>query len=91
MSLTPLTLDVTDGAGLDRLRQAHPLDAALAAQVSAPVSSPGQAEAVRQDEAAVAPRRSRSAARPAANAPASGRGSSAPNTPASSYGVVTSS
>jgi 5'-nucleotidase len=52
VSLTPLTLDVTDGAGLHQLRQSHPLDGALAEKVSAPVSSPRQAETVRQDEAA---------------------------------------
>ncbi|MNC95380.1 hypothetical protein D3C83_124870 [compost metagenome] len=51
MSLTPLTLDVTDGAGLHQLRQRHPLDGALAEKVSAAVSSPRQAETVRQDEA----------------------------------------
>lgn len=55
VSLTPLTLDATDSAGLEGLRQTHPLDAAVAAQVSAPVSSPRQAETVRQDEAAVVP------------------------------------
>ena len=54
VSLTPLTLDVTDGAGLERLRQTHPLDAGLAAQVSAPVSTSRQAEAVREDEAPAA-------------------------------------
>jgi 5'-nucleotidase len=54
VSLTPLTLDVTDGAGLERLRQAHPLDAAVAAQVSPPVSSPHEAETVREDESPTA-------------------------------------
>jgi hypothetical protein len=54
VSLTPLTLDVTDGDSLDRLRRAHPLDAAVAAQVSSPVSSPHQAETVREDESPTA-------------------------------------
>jgi 5'-nucleotidase len=54
VSLTPLTLDVTDGAGLDRLRRDQPLDAAIAARVSAPVSSPHQAETVREDESPTA-------------------------------------
>lgn len=56
VSLTPLTLDVTDDAALLSLRREIPLDSAVAAQVSAPVSSPDDAKRVRADEAAaVAP------------------------------------
>lgn len=54
VSLTPLTLNVTDEAQLDRLRASYPLDQAVAAQVSPRVSSPEQAETVRADEAAAA-------------------------------------
>jgi 5'-nucleotidase len=51
VSLTPLTLDVTDEARLAVLRRSHPLDEALAARVSASVSTTTQAAAVREDEA----------------------------------------
>ena len=50
VSMTPLTLDVTDDAALARLRHAHPLDESLAAQVSATVSSTTEAASVVADE-----------------------------------------
>ncbi len=50
VSMTPLTLDVTDDAELARLRHAHPLDESLAAQVSATVSSTTEAASVVADE-----------------------------------------
>ena len=50
VSMTPLTLDVTDDVELARLRRAHPLDESLAAHVSATVSSTGEAAAVVADE-----------------------------------------
>ena len=51
VSMTPLTLDVTDDAALARLRAARPLDEAVAAQVSPTVSSNVEAASVRADEA----------------------------------------
>jgi 5'-nucleotidase len=54
VSMTPLTLDVTDDPELARLRREHPLDDALAAVVSAPVSSKSEADAVRAEESATA-------------------------------------
>lgn len=51
VSMTPLTLDVTDDVALARLRAAHPLDEARAAEVSPVVSSPVDAAAVRAEEA----------------------------------------
>lgn len=52
VSLTPLRLDLTDEARLDTARAAHPLDEAVAAATSPPVSSPEAAQSVREDEAA---------------------------------------
>jgi 5'-nucleotidase len=54
VSMTPLTLDVTDDAALARLRAARPLDEAVAAQVSPTVSSNVEAASVRADEAPAA-------------------------------------
>lgn len=51
VSLTPLRLDVTDETQLDAVRAQHPLDDAIAAAISPPVSSPEAARAVREDEA----------------------------------------
>lgn len=51
ISITPLTIDVTDDAELDRLRRGHPLDDHIAAHVSPPVSSTDEAASVREDEA----------------------------------------
>jgi 5'-nucleotidase len=51
VSITPLSLDPTDEAGLDAVRQRHPLDEALAATVS-PVAAPPEAiKSVQEDEA----------------------------------------
>ena len=55
VSLTPLTLNVTDETRLGVLRQSHPLDEAVAARVSASVSTTTEAAAVREDEATPAP------------------------------------
>jgi 5'-nucleotidase len=52
ISMTPLRLDLTDDAQLDRVMQRRPLDRALAASTSPPVSSERAAEAVRVEEAA---------------------------------------
>jgi 5'-nucleotidase len=54
VSLTPLTLNVTDESYLQRVRASLPLDEAVAARVSPRVSSPEQAETVRADEATAA-------------------------------------
>lgn len=51
VSMTPLSLDVTDDARLAAVRRTHPLDEATAIQVSPPVSSPPDRAAVRDDEA----------------------------------------
>lgn len=51
-SLTPLRLDLTDEAQLGQRRARQPLDEAVAAVVSSPVSSPEAAATVREDEAA---------------------------------------
>lgn len=53
VSLTPLTLDVTDCDQIKRLRAELPLDEATAFTVSEPTSSPEAARAVREDEAQV--------------------------------------
>ncbi|MCC7178042.1 MAG: 5'/3'-nucleotidase SurE [Acidobacteria bacterium] len=58
VSLTPLRLDLTDELRLDERRKVQPLDEAVAAAVSPPVSSPEAKATVREDEAespAVAP------------------------------------
>jgi 5'-nucleotidase len=52
VSLTPLRLDLTDEAELGHRRATQPLDEAVAAVVSSPVSSPEAAATVREDEAA---------------------------------------
>jgi 5'-nucleotidase len=54
VSMTPLTLDVTDDPALQRLRRELPLDDAIAAQVSPPVSSKSEADAVRAEESPTA-------------------------------------
>jgi len=51
VSMTPISLDVTDETALTSLRQHHPLDTILAAQTSPHVSSPAEAAQVREDEA----------------------------------------
>ncbi|MCC6990613.1 MAG: 5'/3'-nucleotidase SurE [Acidobacteria bacterium] len=51
ISMTPLELDVTDRADLDRLRAADPLDEHAAEAMSPLVSSPRDAASVRADEA----------------------------------------
>jgi 5'-nucleotidase len=51
VSMTPISIDVTDEAALKGLRHAHPLDSALAEQTSPPVSSEEEAARVREDEA----------------------------------------
>ena len=51
ISLTPLRVDLTDEHLLEVARTQLPLDEARAASTSAPVSTPDQAEAVREDEA----------------------------------------
>jgi 5'-nucleotidase len=52
ISITPLRLDLTDEVQLEAVVQRRPLDQALAASTSAPVSSEAAAEAVRAEEAA---------------------------------------
>lgn len=54
VSMTPLTLDVTDDAVLQQLRADLPLDEARAAEISPAVSSPVEAAAVREEEAPAA-------------------------------------
>jgi hypothetical protein len=51
VSLTPLRLDLTDETRLALVRRDTPLDEAVAAAVSSPVSSPQAAQSVREDEA----------------------------------------
>jgi 5'-nucleotidase len=51
VSMTPISIDVTDEAALDTLREAHPLDSVLAVQTSPRVSSAEEAAQVRDDEA----------------------------------------
>jgi 5'-nucleotidase len=51
VSMTPISLDVTDEAALSTLRHSHPFDTVLAAQTSPQVSSAAEAAQVRQDEA----------------------------------------
>jgi 5'-nucleotidase len=52
ISITPLRLDLTDGACLDRLRAAHPLEEGKAAAISPPGPLPEAEREVREDEAA---------------------------------------
>jgi 5'-nucleotidase len=54
ISLTPLSLDVTDDDALVRLRATLPLDDDTAVRVSPPVSSPREAEDVRAEESPTA-------------------------------------
>lgn len=54
VSITPLTLNVTDETYLDQVRETHPLDTHVASRVSPPVSSSEAASTVRADEAAAA-------------------------------------
>ena len=51
VSMTPISIDVTDEAALTVLRQTHPLDTILAASTSPQVSSAAEAAQVREDEA----------------------------------------
>jgi 5'-nucleotidase len=51
VSMTPISIDVTDEAALVALRGAHPLDSVLAVQTSARVSTAQEAAQVREDEA----------------------------------------
>jgi 5'-nucleotidase len=53
VSLTPLSLDLTDAARLEHARARRPLDDAFASTVSASRSSPEAARKVREDEAPV--------------------------------------
>lgn len=52
VSLTPLTLDLTDTSCLREMRARHPLDEALAAAISPPRSSPVEAQKVHEEETA---------------------------------------
>jgi 5'-nucleotidase len=54
ISITPLTLNVTDDGLLEGLRASHPLDGPIAARLSPGVSAPHEADAVRADEAPAA-------------------------------------
>jgi 5'-nucleotidase len=51
VSMTPISIDVTDEAVLVAVRRAHPLDSDRAAHTSPPVSSATEAAQVRDDEA----------------------------------------
>jgi 5'-nucleotidase len=51
VSMTPISIDVTDETSLSSLRETHPLDTVRAARTSPPVSSPAEAAQVREDEA----------------------------------------
>jgi 5'-nucleotidase len=51
VSMTPVSLDLTDEARLSRCRELRPLDEPVAATVSRPESSPEEARSVEQDEA----------------------------------------
>jgi 5'-nucleotidase len=50
ISLTPISLDLTDMHALANLRISDPLDQAVATAISPPKSSPEDAQAVREDE-----------------------------------------
>lgn len=54
ISMTPLNLDMTDKGCLERCREEHPLDAALAAATSPPQSSPEAVKEVEAEEATAA-------------------------------------
>ena len=51
ISMTPLCLDLTDHALLERCRDQRPLDEGIAAKVSPPRSSPAAAKKVQEEEA----------------------------------------
>lgn len=51
VSMTPISLDLTDEQGLTRCRQQRPLDEAVATAISPVKSSPADAKSVQQDEA----------------------------------------
>jgi 5'-nucleotidase len=51
VSMTPISLDLTDEQRLARCRERHPLDEAVASAISPVKSSPADAKSVRQDEA----------------------------------------
>lgn len=51
ISLTPLTLDLTDTRKLDDIRERRPLDEQVATAISPPKSSPEAAKSVHDDEA----------------------------------------
>ena len=55
VSMTPLTLDLTDEAQLRESRNRHPLDEAMAHAISPPKSSREAAKKVREDEAEAVP------------------------------------
>jgi 5'-nucleotidase len=55
VSMTPVSIDVTDEDALAGLRRSHPLDTVRAARTSPPVSSPEVAAQVRDDEAQTPP------------------------------------
>jgi 5'-nucleotidase len=67
VSLTPLTLDLTDERQLQEARALRPLDGAKAAVVSPSMSSPEKAQSVQEDEADAAIAKSVAAADPGAN------------------------
>lgn len=52
VSMTPISLDLTDDQRLARCRERQPLDEALASAISAPKSSKAEATSVQQDEGA---------------------------------------
>jgi 5'-nucleotidase len=51
ISMTPISLDLTDKQQLEEARARRPLDEALATAISPPKSSPEAAKSVREDEA----------------------------------------
>jgi 5'-nucleotidase len=55
VSMTPLSLDLTDERRLATMKVAYPLDERVAVRTSEPVSSPEAEKTVRQDEAHPAP------------------------------------
>ncbi len=67
VSLTPLTLDLTDEKQLQEARALRPLDGAKAAVVSPSMSSPEKAQSVQEDEADAAIAKSVAAADEAAD------------------------
>jgi 5'-nucleotidase len=51
VSMTPISLDLTDEARLAECRASNPLDEPVAATISPPESSPAEAKSVKEDEA----------------------------------------